>query len=82
MASRLVWLPSMTSLSGRPCHLSALRRSHVAAVRLRRSLNQNSTLQSAALCLDTPMCARTQITGPHDEYKLTKVNIRQVSDFT
>jgi hypothetical protein len=44
MASRFVWLPSMTIRWGRPWRLSALRRNRLAAVRLRRSLNQNSTV--------------------------------------
>jgi hypothetical protein len=44
IASRLVWLPSMTIRSGRPWRLSALRKNRLAAVRFRRSLNQNSTV--------------------------------------
>jgi 4-hydroxy-4-methyl-2-oxoglutarate aldolase len=37
MASRFVWLPSITIRSGRPCRLSALLRNRLAAARLRRS---------------------------------------------
>jgi len=44
MASRLAWLLSMTIRSGRPCCLKALRRERLAAVKLRRSLNRNSTV--------------------------------------
>jgi hypothetical protein len=44
IASRLVWLPSMTIRSGRPCRFRALRRKRFTAAKLRRSLNQNSTV--------------------------------------
>jgi transposase InsO family protein len=40
IASRLVWLPSVTTRSNLPCRLSAFRRTRFAAARLRRSLNQ------------------------------------------
>ena len=43
IASRLVWLPSITIRSRQPCRLSALLRKRLAAAKFRRSLNQNST---------------------------------------
>ena len=44
MASRLVWLPSMTVRSSRPCRLRARLRNSLAAAKLCRSLNQDLTV--------------------------------------
>jgi len=43
IASRFVWLPSMTMCSGRPWRYSAFFKKRFAARRSRCSLNQNST---------------------------------------
>jgi hypothetical protein len=44
IASRLVWLPSITMRSGRPCRAKAFLKKRLATERSRCSLSQNSTV--------------------------------------